>query len=44
MEPSKPQFDNVISIKTKQQDKAIANSPFGPIQAKIVTPITKTEE
>jgi hypothetical protein len=45
MNPSQGQFDNVVSFEQKKerknQDAMAAKSPFGPIQSKLVKPVTE---
>jgi hypothetical protein len=46
MNPSQGQFSNVINFEQKKEEKnqsrMAAKSPFGPIQSKLVKPVTET--
>jgi hypothetical protein len=45
MNPSQGQFSNVVNFEQKKEEKnqarMAAKSPFGPIQSKLVKPVTE---
>lgn len=45
MNPSQGQFSNVVNFEQKKEEKnqarMAAKSPFGPIQSKLIKPVTE---